>query len=168
MLGASVVVSAAVLAAWLPAGDLLMQRHQQAAEAAQLHKLSAEDRRLAREEHRLTTPSSLSAIAQQQYGLVPAGEQEYEVQPPSNATSSGLGTAATSASTTPASTSPSTSTTTSPSTSTPSSSSSSAKGVAKTAPTTAGATSRTAAGPSASSGSPSFFGRVLDTLEFWR
>lgn len=72
-----------VIVAWFPVSTLLHQRGQLAAASTELNKLHRENATLHHQETQLRTPSTLGRIAQQQYGLVPPGDQAYQVLPPS-------------------------------------------------------------------------------------
>lgn len=101
MLAVAVVVSAVIVVAWFPASDLLHQRQQLAAASTHLERVRQENDALAGEAKRLQSPSEVGRIAQQQYGLVAAGQQAYQVLPPSSSGStSALSTGTTSSGTT--------------------------------------------------------------------
>lgn len=136
----AVVVSVALLVAWFPGAQLLRQRHQLAATNAQLSRLDHENAALARRAKQLQTAAAVSRIAAQQYDLVPAGEQGYQVLPKSGA--GGSSSLATSGGSTH--------------------SSHSSGGSAQPS-------SGSGSGAAQGAGVPSTFaGRVLQTLEFWR
>jgi hypothetical protein len=141
MLAVATLSSAGILAAWFPASDLLHQRAQLDAASAQLGRLNRENAALRHRERQLRTPATLGRIAQQQYDLVPPGDQAYQVLPPS-----GSGSAAGSLAATATGTSGGASGTSTP-----------GRSVGPGAGTgTSGA------------GSGGFFARILRTLEFWR
>jgi cell division protein FtsB len=82
LLGA-MVLSAAVLVAWFPAGALLHQRSNLSSAATQLRQLHQQDAALAQEGKNLSSSSEISRIARSQYQLVSPGQRAYEVLPPS-------------------------------------------------------------------------------------
>jgi|GEM_PF-1977579 len=90
MVGAAVVLSSAVLVAWFPGAQLLHQRHQFDAAAAQLNELEHQNRVLGEKAKELKTPSDVARIAEQQYDLVPSGQQAYQVLPKSGSGGSSL------------------------------------------------------------------------------
>ncbi len=144
-LALAVLVSAAIVGAWFPLSALLHQREQLAAASAQLSRLDGENAALGRHERQLRTLSALGRIAQDQLGLVPPGDQAYQVLPPSGTT----GSDGTLAQTGPAG---------------------SGRGSARTQSRAGGSP-----GASRSSGpthvvttTGGFFTRILRTLEFWR
>jgi cell division protein FtsB len=83
LLAGSVVVSALVLLAWFPAGALLDQRSALSKTDSNLSHLRQQDRQLAREKALLSQPGEVARIARQDYGLVGPGQRSYEVLPPS-------------------------------------------------------------------------------------
>jgi cell division protein FtsB len=91
-LGASVVLSALVLAAWFPAGALLHQRQSLASASDQLHQLRQQDAALALEGKALSSPNEVARIARSQYQLVGPGERPYAVLPPNNTSAAGAPT----------------------------------------------------------------------------
>jgi cell division protein FtsB len=88
VLAVAVVASAAIVGAWFPVSALLHQREQLTAAAAQLHRLDGQNAALRHQEKQLRTPTTLGRIAQEQYDLVPPGDQAYQVLPPSGSGSS--------------------------------------------------------------------------------
>ncbi len=127
-------MSAAIVGAWFPVSTLLRQHAQIASASAQLSRLDKENATLRHEEKELRTPSTLGRIAQQQYDLVPPGDQAYQVLPPS-----GSGRA----------------------------DGTLAEGGTKEK-SKSGATSASSGSDAGSATPAGFFGRVLQTLEFWR
>jgi hypothetical protein len=93
------VASVTILAAWFPASSLLHQRAQLDAASAQLGRLDHQNAALRHQEKQLRTPATLGRIAQEQYDLVPPGEQAYQVLPPSGSGSADGTLSGTSAST---------------------------------------------------------------------
>ncbi|MDA8313442.1 MAG: hypothetical protein M0Z46_23060 [Actinomycetota bacterium] len=83
VLALAIVVSAVVVAAWFPASALLHQRAALDAASAQLSRLDRENAALQHRERQLRTMSTIGRIAEEQYGLVPLGDQAYQVLPPS-------------------------------------------------------------------------------------
>jgi hypothetical protein len=67
---------------WFPAGALIHQRAATNATAAELNRLHREDRQLAREQQALRSPAEIARVARQQYQLVNPGERAYLVLPP--------------------------------------------------------------------------------------
>ncbi len=135
--------SAGILGAWFPVSNLMHQRAQLAAASSQLSRLDQQNASLRHQEKAMRTPATLGRIAQQQYDLVPPGEEAYQVLPASGSAGSGPG------------------------------GKDGTLGSVSSAATGARAASRTAGGQGASSAastvtSGSFFDRVLRTLEFWR
>ena len=143
----SILAAAAIVGAWFPVSTLLHQHEQLSAASAQLNRIDRENAALRHQEKELRTPSTLGRIAQGQYDLVPPGDQAYQVLPPSGSSGSEgnlapTGTLGTGRSLLGSSTS---------------------RG------RDGGTTSSDASsGSSGSAASASFFGRVLQTLEFWR
>ncbi len=88
----SVVISAAVVAAWFPAEALLHQRASLAGAQAQLATLHEQDAALAQEARNLGDAGEIGRIARQEYQLVNPGQQAYEVLPPAGAASPSAGT----------------------------------------------------------------------------
>ena len=89
MLVVAVFCSVGILAAWFPATSLLHQRSQLAAAATQLGQLNRDNAALRHQEKQLRTPATIGRIAQQQYDLVPPGEQAYQVLPASGSGGAG-------------------------------------------------------------------------------
>ncbi len=81
MLMASAVFAAIVVATSFPFQELLVQRHQLAATAAELSQLRAGNQALASQERRLANPATVDNLAARDYGLLPPGEQVYNVIP---------------------------------------------------------------------------------------
>lgn len=153
VLAIATVASVAIVAAWFPVSSLLHQRAQLGAASAALSRLNHENLAMHREAKQLQTPSALSRIAQQQYGLVSPGEQAYQVLPPSGTAGAG-GPLATGPTTPTSSAGQSSSGVSTPGIST---------GGGRSVPSPSARGGQTAAGTSGS-----FFTRVLQTLEFWR
>jgi cell division protein FtsB len=154
------VLSLAILGAWFPANALYHQHANLASTEAQLRILHQQDAALAQEKKNLSNPTEIARIAREQYQLVSPGQQAFEVLPrtgSSEKSSPYSGDPALSGPVAPSSASvlPPGSATTTTTTS-----------VATTTPTTSAAHGRSNGnGTGSSSG---FFGRVLNTLEFWR
>jgi cell division protein FtsB len=89
LLVGSAVVSALILVAWFPAGSLYRQQHGLASANAQLHQLHQEDAALTQERKNLSDAAEIARIAREQYQLVSAGQQAYEVLPPSGTAPAG-------------------------------------------------------------------------------
>jgi cell division protein FtsB len=88
VLALAAVVSVGIVGAWFPVSALLHQREELAAASAQLSRLDEQNAAIGRHERQLRTLSALGRIAQEQYDLVPPGDQAYQVLPPSGANSS--------------------------------------------------------------------------------
>jgi cell division protein FtsB len=86
----SVLLAAAILAAWFPAEALLHQRSSLASASAQLRQLHAQEAALAVERKNLNAAAEISRIAREQYQLISPGQQPYQVLPPAG-TSGGTG-----------------------------------------------------------------------------
>jgi cell division protein FtsB len=146
LLGA-VVLSAAVMLAWFPAGSLLQQRANLASANEQLHQLHQQDSALTQERQNLSNSSEIARIAREQYQLVNSGQQAYQVLPPAGSTQ-GAGSDATD-----------------PGSQGPVAPSGSAElpsgGVTTTVPAKG-------SGQSSTNSSPSTLSRMLQALEFWR
>ena len=141
VLALPVAVSVGILAAWFPTSSLLHQRAQLAAASVQLGQLQHQNAALRHEEAQLRTPTTLGRIAQQQYDLVPPGDQAYQVLPASG--SGGLdGTLG------------------------PASTPAAAHGSGGA--TTAASRARGSSGSGAPATSGGLLARMLQTLEFWR
>jgi hypothetical protein len=82
MLLGSIVLAAAVLAAWFPGRALIGQRSSLAADASQLASLHSQDAALTQEQRNLSDTGEIGRIAREQYQLVSPGQQAYEVLPP--------------------------------------------------------------------------------------
>jgi cell division protein FtsB len=78
----SIVLSAAILAAWFPASALLHQRSNLTSASAQLRLMHAQDAALAQERKNLNASAEITRLAREQYQLVSPGQQPYEVLPP--------------------------------------------------------------------------------------
>jgi cell division protein FtsB len=145
----SVVLSAAILAAWFPAVALLHQRSSLSSANAQLRQMHDQDAALAQERKNLNAASEISRLAREQYQLVSPGQQAYEVLPPAGtAGATGLNPIANG----------------------PVAPSASAElppgGPVTTTPQSQGATG--ASGKGNASSQESAFTRMLHALEFWR
>jgi cell division protein FtsB len=84
LLGA-VVLSAAILIAWFPAGSLFNQRASLASASAELSQLHRQDAALSQERKNLSDSAEITRIAREQYQLVSPGQQAFQVLPPSGA-----------------------------------------------------------------------------------
>ena len=156
LLVGSVAVSAAIVAAWFPVSALTKQHAQLASIDAHVAQLQAQDRALRQDERLLNQPSEVGRLAQDQYLLVKPGQVPYQVLPPSGTAHGGSWSGdpayqplvnPSAASQIPPGSAP---------TGRPSVSSVTGSG--------AKPHSQGAAGKS----SASLFGRILQTLEFWR
>jgi len=160
LLGASVVVSAVVLATGLPVAALVSQRHQLSTQSAVLASLHQENRALSNEHRLLSSNAEVERLAREDYQLVAPGQTLYEVLPPAGATAGvpGTGTASTGDPGFQPPVAPANATALVPDASGPS-------------PVPSGGASGTsgASGAGTRTASPrSFVARVLHSLEFWR
>ena len=89
LLVASIATSGAVVGLWFPFSGLLNQRHQLASVNAQIQQLDHQDATLAQEEHALNQPSEVGRLAQEQYQLVNPGQTAYQVLPPASSKNGG-------------------------------------------------------------------------------
>jgi hypothetical protein len=143
----SVVLSAAIVAAWFPTEALLHQRASLAGAQAQLAALHAQDAALAQEARNLGDASEIGRIARQEYQLVSPGQQAYEVLPPAGSASGGTPYAG------------------DPGAGAPSAPSAKAE-LPPGTPTTSTTTTTTA--PLHAARQPGLLSRMLRSLEFWR
>ncbi len=146
VLGVAVLCSVGVVAAWFPASALLHQRAQLAAASAELNRLDRQNAALRHQEKELRTPATIARVAEQQYDVVPTGVQAYQVLPPSG-TTGGSGALAPTTTATAAGT---------------------GTGTGGSGSALAGSRDGGVHTDEAPGSSGSFFGRVLETLEFWR
>jgi cell division protein FtsB len=151
------LLSLAILGAWFPANALYHQHSSLASTEAQIQVLHQQDAALAQERKNLSDTSEIARIAREQYQLVSPGQQAFEVLPPTGSSHKRApysGDPALSGPVAPSSASvlppgsDTTTTTAAPTTSTPA-----AHVESKDAP---------------AASSPGVFGRMLDSLEFWR
>jgi hypothetical protein len=150
MLLGSVVISAAVVAAWFPAEALLHQRAGLAGAQAQLATLHEQDAALAQEARNLGDAGEIGRIARQEYQLVNPGQQAYEVLPPAGAAAPSAGTPYAG----------------DPGVGAPSAPSAAAE-LPPGSPTTSTSTTTTTVPPHAAS-QPGLLSRMVHSLEFWR
>ena len=171
----------AVLATSFPLSSILSQHHQLAAAGAQLAQVQRENQDLAGQEHALDSSVAVTQLARGEYQMVTPGQTLYDVLPPSRRTGRPGKTASTGAtgSTTPGSAvngDPGNQPLVAPSNA-PDLTAQAALAQptpVEAAPSAAGATAKgsAAAAPSAASTAPStpttFWGRVGQTLQFWK
>jgi cell division protein FtsB len=150
------LLSLVILGAWFPANALYHQHANLASTESQLNTLHRQDAALAQEQKNLTNAAEIARIAREQYQLVNAGQQAFEVLPATGSTHASApysGDPARSGPVNPSSTSelpPGSTTTTTQPTASP----------ATVAHVPSKATHSTA--------SHGVLGRMLDALEFWR
>jgi hypothetical protein len=159
-----VVLSLAILGAWFPANALYHQHATLASTETQLKVLHQQDNALAQEKKNLSNATEIARIAREQYQLVSPGQRAFEVLPPSGSprkSSPYSGDPALSGPVAPSSASvlPPDSATTTTTTTT--------AGTAG-APTTSTAAGHVQSKTSSAASSGGFFGRMLNSLEFWR
>ena len=151
---AAVVFALVVLATGMPVSALLSQRHQLSSSASELSRLRTENTSLRDEARQLNNPASVGALARTNYGLVPNGDKAYDILPASGSSA----TAGTSSGHVPLNGPPVV----------PGSSQSEALlGLSAGNPTS----SSTLSGSSNATHTPAvpgLWGRVRNTLEFWR
>lgn len=82
MLACAVVLSMAILVAWFPFSSLVAQHGQISAASTELAGLKAQDRALAIEKAKLSSPSEVAKLAREQYQLVEPGQRLVQVLPP--------------------------------------------------------------------------------------
>ncbi|HXW35553.1 MAG TPA: septum formation initiator family protein [Acidimicrobiales bacterium] len=75
--------SVLVLVTEMPVSALISQRHQISSSESQALEMQAANRTLSREAANLTNPASVDEIARGAYGLVSPGDKAYDVLPPS-------------------------------------------------------------------------------------
>ncbi len=83
VLALAIAVSVGIFGAWFPLPSLLQQRSQLAAASIELSQLQRENAALRHDQKQLRTPTALGRIAQEEYDLVPPGDQAYQVLPAS-------------------------------------------------------------------------------------
>ncbi len=76
----------AVLATGFPLSSILSQHHQLAAAGAQLEQVQRENRDLAQQEHALDSSVAVTQLARGEYQMVTPGQTLYDVLPPSSRT----------------------------------------------------------------------------------
>ncbi len=152
-------IALVVIGTSFPFTDLLHQRQQLSAEAAQLAQLRHQNGLLAKQEQQLSTSAEIERLARQNYQLVPPGKTLYDILPPSGKTSVALAGQ-------PSAGDPADQPLVSPADApnmTPD------PGLPQAQQTGSPATGGTAAaGTAAPRSASSFWGRVTSTLEFWK
>jgi cell division protein FtsB len=159
----------AVLATSFPLAGLLSQHRQLSAAAAQLQQVQRDNRALAEQEHALNSNQAVNQLARGDYQMVSPGQTLYEVLPPSTKTGATTPGAATTGD--PGNqplVAPANAPDLSPQPGLPqpipvSAASSVGAGATKGAPS-----SSASSGAGGSTTPSSFWGRVTDTLEFWK
>jgi hypothetical protein len=153
VLGA-VVFALVVLATGMPVSALLAQRHQLSSASTELARLHEENGSLEHQARQLSDSATVGALARTEYGLVPNGDKAYDILP---APGTSAGTAS--------------STGLVPLNGPPvvpgSGESQSLLGLASSHSSSQGAVAGKA-GSGHAAATPGLWGRVLDTLEFWR
>ncbi|MEI8050212.1 MAG: septum formation initiator family protein [Actinomycetes bacterium] len=92
ILVASVLAAGFILVGWFPAGALLNQHRALGEVTAHLNDLKAQDRELASERSKLSSPAEITKLAREQYQLVQPGQRLVQVLPPPGAaTPEGVG-----------------------------------------------------------------------------
>jgi len=159
LLGASVVVSAVILATGLPVAALVSQRHQLSTQSAVLASLRQKNQALADEHRLLSSNAEVERLAREDYQLVAPGQTLYEVLPPAGTTAgaSRAGTASTGDPGLQPPVAPADAAALVPGAGSPS-----------TAPSDAAAGASGASEATAQASPPSFVARLLRSLEFWR
>jgi hypothetical protein len=160
MMGGAVVIAGVVLLTSFPLAGVLSQRSALSSTGRELSLIQAENATLARQVAALAHPSAVAALARHDYGFVPKGQRAYDILPPSSASAPD----ASSAEEVPLSGPPVV----------PGSVRSQALiGVVTTAGAATGPSNPN--GPATTAGSgparvaepPTYWGRVIRTLEFW-
>jgi hypothetical protein len=156
MVAGAATVAVVVVAAWFPADALYHQHQQLAAGSSQLNQLQRQNDALRQEARRLKTPAEVARIARQQFELVTPGQTVYQVLPAAGTATGGryAGDPGAQVPVTPSGASE-----------LPAGSGGDASTGSPAAPAGASAHRDTHGGPSTSSG---VFGRIVNTLEFWR
>jgi cell division protein FtsB len=160
----------AVLATSFPLAGLVSQHRQLSAAAAQLQQVQRDNRSLAEQQHALNSNQAVNQLARGEYQMVSPGQTLYEVLPPSSKTGTTTPGAATSGD--PGNqplVAPANAPDLSPQPGLPqpipaAAGSSAGAGATKGG----GASGPPSSGPGVSSTPSSFWGRVTDTLEFWK
>ena len=160
----------AVLATSFPLAGLLSQHHQLSAAAAQLEQVQREDRALAEQQHALNSNEAVTQLARGEYQMVSPGQTLYDVLPPTSKTGTTTPGAATSGD--PGNqplVAPADAPDLSPQPGLPQPIPASAAGSSDGAGATKDAASGSVPGGAGASSTPStFWGRVTETLEFWK
>ncbi|MCL4445296.1 MAG: hypothetical protein M1134_00240 [Actinobacteria bacterium] len=163
---ASVLVSVLIVVAWFPAGAIVDQRKALAAASSKLATVSKQDRSMVIESRRLSNPAEVARIARDQYQLVYSGQRLYEVLPPNGTARPGALYPGDPGLSPPVS--PSAISELPPSLVPASSLSGGVNPQRSTSLRGVSASTAGARGTPRADGTPSFFSRVLNTLEFWR
>ena len=172
------VFALAVLATSFPLSQLLSQHHQLSASGAQLAQVQRENKSLTRQEHALGSNVAISQLARGEYQMVSPGQTLFDVLPPSRKRSTG--TTGATGTTTPGSAvngdpgnqplvapanAPDLSSQAALAQPTPVSVAETSKAAATAKDATSSSSSRASTVPSAPT---TFWGRVSQTLQFWR
>lgn len=91
LLGGAVALSALLLVSWFPFSTLLAQHRAIASASEQLADLRSQDRALAAEQAKLSSPSEIQKLAREQYQLVQPGQRLVQVLPSSGSPSASSG-----------------------------------------------------------------------------
>lgn len=153
VLGA-VVFALVVLATGMPVSALLAQRHSVSSASTELTRLHEENSSLQNQERQLNDSDTVGALARTDYGLVPSGDKAYDILPtPGSSGASAAGTGHVPLNGPPV---------------VPGSGESQALlGLGSSGPSARGEVAGTTNSGHAPA-TPGLWGRVLDTLEFWR
>jgi cell division protein FtsB len=163
------IFAVAVLATSFPLSSLLSQHHQLSAAGAQLQEVQGVNRALAQQQHALDSNVAVNQLARGNYQMVTPGQTLYDVLPPSNktgTTSPGLATSGD-----PGNqplVAPANAPDLSPQPGLPQPIPMSAAGSANATTAAKSGTSTTSSAPIVPPAPTTFWGRVSDTLQFWK
>jgi hypothetical protein len=90
MLIGAVVFALVVLLTSFPIGELLSQRSAISGTAHELSTVTGENESLARQVADLSNPSAINDLAREDYGFVPKGQRVYDILPSSSPSGSAL------------------------------------------------------------------------------
>jgi cell division protein FtsB len=159
----------AVLATSFPLAGLVSQHRQLSAAAAQLEQVQRDNRALAEQQHALNSNEAVNQLARGDYQMVSPGQTLYDVLPPSSKTGATTPGAATSGD--PGNqplVAPANAPDLSPQPGLPQPIPASAGSSAGAGATTGSTSGSASSGAGVSSTPSTFWGRVTDTLEFWK
>ncbi len=163
------VFAAAVLATSFPLSPLLSQHHQLASASSQLQQVQRVNRALTQQQHALDSNVADNQLARSNYQMVTPGQTLYDVLPPSN--SAGATTPGSAISGDPGSqplVAPSHAPDLSPQPGLPQPIPTSAAGSSDGTTAAKSGTSTASSGPIVPPAPTTFWGRVSDTLQFWK